>query len=488
MFIAVVHYHIRQGGVTRVIENAVQAIAGKDVRVVVLVGDPPPPDCKFADRVRVVDGLGYADSATPCSPERLVERMRESAREGLQAEPDVWHFHNHSLGKNCALTKAVGLLAKHGKKILLQIHDFAEDERPQLFQSMLQEIGTGRPAEFGRLVYPQASHIHYAVINRRDKTLLHDAGVPPPRLHLLSNPVTLKEIPDDGSAKDRTGAGRLFLYPTRAIRRKNIGEFILWAALAEPKDRYAITMAPNNPLERSFYDGWVKVAKSLRLPVEFEVGRSRRQSFPALLQSAWAAVTTSIAEGFGLDFLEPWIVYRPILGRNIPDITSEFETSGIDLSSLYRSLLVPMAWIRQDVFVEKIRAGLERVSRTYGRKVKPENVDRALAAAMEDDHVDFARLDESLQQEVIRKAAGSRSLQKTLRPSCLAEDVLPDRILAHNQAIVKQVFSVESYRDRLMAIYQGLMAAETEPDIGGIDVNRLLDQFLAPERFYLLRS
>ena len=38
--------------------------------------------------------------------------------------------------------------------------------------------------------------------------------------------------------------------------------------------------------------------------------------FAALLASAHALVTTSVAEGFGLAFLEPWLMGRPLAGRH----------------------------------------------------------------------------------------------------------------------------------------------------------------------------
>ena len=39
------------------------------------------------------------------SPELLVERMKECAQSSLGGMPDLWHIHNHSLGKNPSLTK-----------------------------------------------------------------------------------------------------------------------------------------------------------------------------------------------------------------------------------------------------------------------------------------------------------------------------------------------------------------------------------------------
>ena len=38
--------------------------------------------------------------------------METAAIMGLGGKPDLWHIHNHSLGKNSALTGAVAILAE----------------------------------------------------------------------------------------------------------------------------------------------------------------------------------------------------------------------------------------------------------------------------------------------------------------------------------------------------------------------------------------
>ena len=63
MRVAIVHHHLRPGGVTRVIENAVSSLEAKGHEVIVLVGRACPPTSQIADRVAVVDGLGYRQSA-----------------------------------------------------------------------------------------------------------------------------------------------------------------------------------------------------------------------------------------------------------------------------------------------------------------------------------------------------------------------------------------------------------------------------------------
>ena len=144
------------------------------------------------------------------------------------------------------------------------------------------------------------------------------------------------------------GAGdRLFLYPTRAIRRKNLGEFLLWSALGEKGDRFATTLAPTSAGDRAPYERWVRVARSLGIPIEFEMGGRTTVPFPNLLRAAHTVVTTSVAEGFGLAFLEPWLAGRPLGARDLPELTDMFKKQGLDFGNLYRRLFVPLAWVAQ---------------------------------------------------------------------------------------------------------------------------------------------
>ena len=57
-----------------------------------------------------------------------------------------------------------------------------------------------------------------------------------------------------------------------------------------------------------------------------------------MVAHAEAIVSTSIAEGFGLGFLEPWTFGKGLCGRNIPEITKDFENLGINLQNLYSRL------------------------------------------------------------------------------------------------------------------------------------------------------
>ena len=191
--VAIVHYHLQPGGVTRVIRHAIDALDQHGVRVVVLTGEPPFGEPWRSSEFRTVRGLGYASSSEAPDPRQLADDLHTSAEGALDAQPDLWHFHNHSLGKNPALALAIDRLAEAGNRLLLQIHDFVEDARPGNYSTLRKGLGSAGGRDLGIYLYPQASHIHYGVLNRRDRDFFARAGVLQSQLHLLSNPVDLNK-------------------------------------------------------------------------------------------------------------------------------------------------------------------------------------------------------------------------------------------------------------------------------------------------------
>ena len=83
------------------------------------------------------------------------EAMGESvahalAEGGFGADDTILHFHNHSLGKNMSWPGAIEVLAGRGYRLLLQIHDFAEDFRPTNYQRMAQSLHAEQPHDWRR--------------------------------------------------------------------------------------------------------------------------------------------------------------------------------------------------------------------------------------------------------------------------------------------------------------------------------------------------
>lgn len=292
MRVAIIHYHLRPGGVTRVIEETSEALTALGIENIVLADDVP--------------GLGYGGNT---GSETLAANLRTAACAGLGSAPDAWIFHNPTLGKNRDIPGVIEQFAHEGEAVLLHIHDLAED---------------GRSANFANIPAPARLHLtapraHHAFINTRDMARFVEAGLPPERAHLLPNPVAID--PCLGHPPIGPSLAPLVFYPVRGIRRKNLGELCLLAALAPAGTRFAVSRAPENPDELSTHDFWRNFATAHQLPVWFDV-TDRLAPFPELpadfqtwRNTATHWISTSVAEGFGQTLAEAATCQKPIIAR-----------------------------------------------------------------------------------------------------------------------------------------------------------------------------
>jgi glycosyltransferase involved in cell wall biosynthesis len=415
--------------------------------------------------------LEYSDQTLP-EMGKLCEDLRFTARCLFGRDPDVWHIHNHALGKNSFTPQLAWHLANAGCRLLLQPHDFAEDGRPENYKLLQEHLGE----RLHKQLYPVANHVWYAPINFRDKAFMEAAGIS--NIHPLPNAVSPLNSKDTTSSATE----KSIIYPARAIRRKNMGEFLLWSLLAPESVRFISTLAPQNPSWKPIYDEWVNFARQLGLPVEFDAGRSK--PFAELVGNASALISTSIAEGFGLAFLEPWLEGKTLIGRNIPDITSDFTEEGLCLETLYSSLPVPIDWAGEEDFHRSLKAVMKASYASYSRVWDDRYFEKAQSALIIDGMVDFGILDEQLQRNVIRHLIEHPADRGELPPFHVDAD---EDLINQNRAVVREHYSLEAYGKRLLGMYKTLAAVEPGP-VSSADAAILLDEFLKPERFNLLRT
>ncbi len=477
MRLAIVHYHLRRGGVTRVVGNALESLGEAGIRPALLASDAPGLDPAWDRLVERIPGLGYESGESPRS---LEEALRQGARRRLGGPPDLWHVHNPHLGKNAALTAAVASLARSGERLLLHIHDFPEDGRPGSYQGLLRGLG-GREG-LARLLYPVGETIRYAVLNRRDRDILAGAGLPRQWVRVVPNPVS--PVRAEGEGRPDLPGDSLILYPTRAIRRKNLGEFLLWASLASPGELYGCSLAPENPRALAVYRRWVERAQRWSLPVRFDLGSAHPFGQLAAAADRWA--TTSVAEGFGLAFLEPWLAGKCVVGRDLPGITSDFSQEGLDLSHLYRRLDVPLSWLDRDRLRAALEQSLGRVHRAYSMPLDPGAAGIAWESMARQGRIDFGRLGEPFQEEIVDGLCGGRLGGSGIRPSRLASP-LPEARIGENRRAVQRSFSAKSHARELGEIYRQLLEAEPGP-VHWLDPDRVLARFLDPARHSFLRD
>jgi hypothetical protein len=228
----------------------------------------------------------------------------------------------------------------------------------------------------------------------------------------------------------------------------------------------------------------VALAAELNLPVEFAAGEQAGLSFEQLVRSADVLVTTSVAEGFGLAFLEPWLLDRPLVGRNLPEITDEFADAGVQLGNLYERLDVPVSWVGKERLCKAFEAAWTTVLEAYGRQADEQDTERFFGAAVCNDRVDFGRLDEAMQTMVIRKMVEQGPDDSVFNRLWSGPG---NGLISQNRAAVEQGFGLAAYGRRLTALYEHLLQQEPREPVG-IAPGAILDEFLAPERVMLLRT
>ena len=484
MKIAIVHYHLGPGGVSQVIAAASRALTAHDIPHVVLVGTTPDElaeDLQF----RLVSGLGYLADAGELTADTLLKRLRCAACEALGQAPDIWHFHNHSLGKNPLIAACVARLAEENEKIVLQIHDLAEEGRPENYQ-----VIAGCPK-----VYPLAARVHYAFLNSRDLKVFTEAGLKQENASVLANPLALA----DGLPRNEIHTPILFA-PVRGIRRKNLGELVLLSALVPAGARIAVSRAPLNPAALPVHDTWRKFANRQRLPIEFDVvdrfspAAGADSGFESWIAHSTHFVSTSVAEGFGLPFLEAAAHGKPLVGRNLAHLTAEHARHGIHAGDLYDQLLVPAEWIDRVILREHLTTTLERNFRAYRRLLSKEIVSATFESLLHEGWLDFGNLPEPLQQGVIERLADPAchgvpkvriGSDERVAREWLA-DALANRAPAVSHAQLAP-YSPADYGGKIAALYAELTKQPASP-VSFLSGETILIAHLAPQSFHFLLS
>lgn len=481
MRVAIVHYHLGLGGVTRVIQSTSQELKAAGISHVVLASGDAPPELPFCP----IAGLGYLGPPEEMTAEILLGTMRCAAADALGGQPDVWHFHNHSLGKNHLIAEVVALLADAGEAIVLQIHDLAENGRPQNYPVI---TGCQR-------LYPFSARIRYVFLNSRDLGIFTQVGLPDVNAELLPNPVS---FPTEVARNDSSQA--IVFAPVRGIRRKNLGELVLLAALSPLGTHFAISRAPQNAVSLPVHDNWRKFTVKHRLPITFDVvdhftpAPDASANFDSWIRHATHFVSTSVEEGFGLTFMEAIAHSKPLFGRNLPHITREHIRHGIRSGQLYDRISIPLDWIDLTILEEHLTITLERSHRLYGRSLSSFQIAETLKWLVDDRMVDFGNLPEPLQQGAIERLSEKANRRvplvqtgEILQPleDWLAATIAnripaakPDQLLA---------YSPETYGKHLIALY-GKITLQPAGSVRHLPTDEILTAHLAPENFHFLLS
>jgi hypothetical protein len=332
-------------------------------------------------------------------------------------------------------------------------------------------------------LYPICHHVHYAVLNARDYNYLKSAGIPEKCLYLLPNPVI---APATNRLEQQIEPFKYMIYPVRAIPRKNIAEILFWAAHPDEHLRFGITLAPKNPQYLKDYQALVDFSNHENLPVDFEAGNKWNKSFEEVIGHSSAVISSSIAEGFGLAYLESWLSGKALVGRKLPQIMQAFEEDGIDFAGMYDQLMIPLDLLEEDKVKSELQNHALNAFKAYEIPNPQEHASSIVESVTNDHQIDFGRLSQTLQIELLKHLNSAPSSYLSLVEGSLSSRISSQQQIASNQAIIQEKYSPQAFADRIDDIYKALFKSE-QGKVNYISSVRLLPQFLNSDGFSLLR-
>ncbi len=408
MQLTVLHYHYRPGGVRRVIETGLPELAraGGFTRVVMAGGEAPEEGWRraleaalFPCEVKWViePVLGYWSGQSGTAAE-VAGGIRETLRGTVDAGGVLW-AHNLSVGRNLLLLQEVAALPGG---IWLHHHDWWWDGRWERWPEMEQQGITSLPRAMS-MTLPGGERVRHFCINAADARRVREwSGL---EAGFIPNPMVPERVSGEEVARAReflrgiTGRERVWLYPCRALRRKNLAEALLVQRWLAPEAALVTTGGVSSAEEAAYFEAvkagaertgggfYPAVCDSVEVP-----------PVPALIAAAGVVAVTSLREGFGLPYQEAAAAGRPLLARIPPGVEETMGAMGFRFRSAWRTLRVPRQFYDGAWECSRLEEGKARLE-----KVLPEELRCLLERRMVEDgeDIDFGRLTLPAQLEVL---------------------------------------------------------------------------------------
>lgn len=504
MKIAVFHYHLLPGGVTSVIALSLEALAkhARDIEEIVLVTgletNAPELTAKLqllfkkspcTIRYAVIPDIGYVDKheADELDPEKL-----KAALTG-QFRGYIWWIHNHHIGKNPVFTRSVIEIAGERKEqpVLFHIHDFPEAARYANLR-FLRSFYTGT-------LYPSGKNIWYSLINSRDYRLLKDAGLPEERLVLLQNPVPGDPPPPLLSNKEKSSIRKdlarhpnfrpdlpSLLYPVRCIRRKNVLEAGLIAAVSPFPCNLLLTLPGTSEQEKGYSRLTSRYFTEGTLTGAFPTAHT--VDYQKIISFSDAIISTSVQEGFGYLYINTLQWGKPLIARNIEildDFTPFFSS---ETSTIYDTLVIPCDLIDTKLVTEKYNLFLHSFSGLIPeaqRELLLQQAEKLCGSGS----IDFSYLPPEMQGDVLKRIQTGNGIDEIRR--C-------NRELFHNigplltkggytpPASLEKSFGMKGYADSCASIFARMMSDPLPRGSGSPPDDYIFKYFITLPNFRLL--
>lgn len=331
MKILFLHYSFKEAGVTRTILNNVMGLRAHS------------NDLKF---------IFAGDSFTSSIPQDIERRYINwgtpdvlSQIQKVTKDADIVIIENPTVGEfpKITLTFKEYVEKNPDKKIIYRIHDLIDD-RPHFFKDFKKIAGNFEE------IYPRSNNVSFLTLTSFDKRRLIQKGLK--NVEVLPNSIVVSDLhnTEDKSLSlrktfEREGiinpGEKILAYPVRVLRRKNIEEAILLTKiLNEIEGTYRLVVTI--PLDEDYRIEIENLANDYDVPCSIGkaskyIGFDKKEKYTIaeFYSISDLVISTSVVEGFGFAFIEPWIAGTPVIGRKISYITDDFEKNGINLNHLY---------------------------------------------------------------------------------------------------------------------------------------------------------
>jgi glycosyltransferase involved in cell wall biosynthesis len=376
----IVHYHLRPGGIRRVIELAAPHLAREAARtrpgaaplqpisrVLLAVGEPAEP--AWQKRLaRALAPLPLSVHVEPAirylaeqrrAPSEIRERLRRTLGAlvaALAGERGVVWAHNLGVGRNWILAEELArACAEHDVPLLSHHHDWWFDQRWARWPE-LRGAGRRTRVAAARAVFPPRGRVVHLAINRADAAVLQrHCGRRAVWLPNLTEPLPPPAPERVAFARrwlqrqcGRTPAAAradtpIWLAPTRLLRRKNIAEALLLMRWLRPEAWLVVSGAASSAAEAPYARALENAARRFGWPLRLGALADARPPVPSmaeLLAACDVVLLTSIQEGFGLPFLEAAAAARPLIARRLPNIAPDLRAFGFRFPYAYDDVLV----------------------------------------------------------------------------------------------------------------------------------------------------
>jgi glycosyltransferase involved in cell wall biosynthesis len=424
--LVIVHYHLRPGGIRRVIELAVPHLVRHAprplTRLVLATGEPADARWHqhFAAQILPVPVEVFQDlSFRYVSEQRAgVVALRRRIRAALarllpSRAPDdclVW-AHNPGVGRNLLLARELAAAtAARGIPLLAHHHDWWFDNRWKRWPEM-RRFGVPTLAAAARAVFPPHGNLGHVAINHADAALLHRsfrarAGWLPNLAQTAAPPAAarVRRAARWLAAQLAQPGAPVWLVPCRSLRRKNLAEALLLTRWLHPEAWLVVTGTASSQDEVPYVRALAAAAHQHHWRARLGVlggDEARKPGVAELLAASQAVLLTSIQEGFGLPYLEAAAARRPLLARRLPHIAPDLHRFGFRFPQAYDDLRVDPGlfhWRRERRRQEQRFRAWRRLLPAAGRRLAGEP---ALLATEAPAPVAFSRLTLAAQLEVL---------------------------------------------------------------------------------------